>query len=336
MPDTRADLLALLAARPGLAQHELAGRIGVSTRTARRHLDTLARAGDVVVTTDGPTRRYRLADHAQPAVGLPVLTEAEVEALSVAALAARSVLAPTPLAGPLDAAAEKLRRAGLADVTTFESDMEPGLWDFEEPAGPPEPFDPDAFRALLVAVRTRTPVLADYYTASRQALSTGRRLHPLGFLVRAGAWLLIAHDPARVATLDFALGGFRAVRPGGTEPFDLPSGFDLHLHARDRFRALAGAEAYVVRFLVEPEAAPYFERRAYVQTQQIEENRPDGRLVVSFDVEGLDDVAAWALSWGPKVRVLEPPTLVERVVEAHRKAIACYEMTHQLMPYGSD
>jgi predicted DNA-binding transcriptional regulator YafY len=332
MPDTRRALLDLLAVRSGLSQGELADRTGVSTRTARRHLTALVEEGTVVASADGPARRYRLADHAQPVAPAPPLTDPEMEALSVAALAARPLLAPTPLAAALDAAAAKLRRAWLAEAFSFEPDTDPALWSFDGAAGGQSP-DADAvlFRDLLTAVREQNPIRADYYTASRDTLTTRRRLAPLGFLVRGGAWLVAAADldaepdaDGRPPVKDFALAGFRAVERLDGEHAAPPEGFDLALYARDRFGALDG-EVEEVRLLVEPEAVPAFKRKLYNPTQQIEEEREDGRAVVSFEAGGMDAVKAWCLSWGPKVRVLAPASLAEQVAKTHREAARGYE-----------
>lgn len=128
---------------------------------------------------DGPAHRYRLADHAHPAASAPVLTEGEMEALSVAALAARQLLAPTPLLPSLERAAAKLRRAWLSEAISFEPDTDPVLWSFDGAAGGQSAAaDPVLFRALLKAVRHQNPVRATYYTASRDALTPGRRLAP--------------------------------------------------------------------------------------------------------------------------------------------------------------
>ncbi len=325
MTATRRALLDLLAARSGQTQTELAKRARVSTRTARRHLRALVKEGTVLVEADGPACRYHLAPHASPAAPLPPLTEGEAEALSVAALAARPLLAPTPLAPALDAAAARLRRAWLADVFSFEPEAEAALWSFDGAAGgETPPAAATLFRDLLRAVRDQNPIIADYFTASRGVLSRGRRLHPLGFLVRNGAWIVAAYDPAKGRPLDFALAGFRAVTRLEDEHAPRPEGFDLHAYARDRFGALAGDAVHEVRLLVEVEAVPYFERKTYNPTQQIEERRLDGRAVVSFEVEGLESVASWCLSWGPKLRVLAPTELAARVAEAHREAAARY------------
>lgn len=332
--DTRSALLDLLGSGAEPTQAEAARRLGLSERSARRHLRHLEVDGLVDVRRDGPYKRYRLRLAHRPMAPFPLrLTEGEAEALTVAVLAARALLAPTPFAAALGTGHAKLERAWLAEAFSFEPEAEPGCWSFDDVlGGAPEPFDRTCFAALLEAVRNRHPVRATYFTASRQARTPGRRLHPLGFLVRAGSWMVVAADPeasgGRVHVKDFALAGFERVEVLRGETFRPPAGFDLTLHARDRFRALAGAEPFEVRLLVESEAAPYFGRKQYHPTQQIEEgDRKDGRIVVSFDVEGLDDIAAWVLSWGPKLRVLEPPELAERVAEAHRKAAEMYGAT---------
>ncbi len=326
MPDTRAALLDLIAARPGLSQGEVADRAGVSTRTARRYLQPLVREGTVLVEADGPARRYRLADHAHPvAAPPPTFTEGETEALVVAVLAARPLLAPTPLAGRLDALAEKLRHGWLGEVVLFDAETDAAHWHFDGDGVPPEPAAPALFRALLDAARGQHPVRATYYTASRDETREGRRLAPLGFLIRGGTWQVPSadlDDPSRKVK-DFALAGFRAVTLLGDEVALRPDGFDLAAFAAGRFGAHDG-EAATVRLLVEAEALPYFRRKRYAPSQRIEEERADGRAVVSFEARGMDAVKAWCLSWGPKVKVLEPPALAEAVATAHREAALRY------------
>ena len=326
MPTTRDRLLDLLAARPGLAQHELAARLGVATRTARRHLGALEADGAVVAAPDGPATRYRLADGAHPATPVPRLTDDQAEALAVAALAARALLAPTPLAGPLEAAAAKLRAAALADVLAFEPEADDAHWSFDGAAGGVSAgLDPAAFRALLGAARRGHAVRADYFTASRQALGSGRTLAPLALLVRHGAWLAACRDldadggPVK----DFALAGFRSVAPLPDVRAEPPPGWDPALHAADRLGALDGPPE-TVRLWVSPEAAPYFRRKTYARTQLVEAEHDDGALTVSFETAGLEDARAFAMGWGALVRVLDPPALVAAVARAHREAASLY------------
>lgn len=331
MSDNRRILLQVLAAHPGLSQEELARRTGCSVRTARRHLHDLADDGTVHVTRDGTARRYNLADHAYPVAPAPDFTEGEMEALAVAALAARAILAPTPLAAALDDAADRLRTDWLARAISFEAEDEARLWSFDGAAGGQAPdTDPALFRDLLAAVRLQNPIRADYYTASRNALTTGRRLAPLGFLVRGGTWLVAAADldaaieeDGQQPVKDFALAGFRGVERIEGAVAAPPDSFDLSEYARDRFGAIDG-EVEEVRLLVEPEAVPAFRRKLYNPTQQIEEEHEDGRAVVSFEAGGMEAVKAWCLSWGPKMKVLAPAALAKQVADAHSLAAQRY------------
>lgn len=325
MPDTRNDLLRVLHAIPDSTQHQLAERMDINVRTVRRHVCDLGKSGDVLVSRDGHRNRYRLSPGTHPIPPVPQLTELEAEALTVAAQAGLGLLRPTPFAGHIERAVEKLERAWLQEVFSFEPESEADYWSFDIGAGPLAAFDEGIFRTLLEAARGRRPVLAAYYTASRRVVSDGRRLHPLGFWVWNGTWMLAAYCCKSERVKDFAVAGFRDANALDDETFDRPAGFDLHAHTRGRFGSLAGNEKQEVRLSVDANAAPYFRRKRYHASQTIEAEHEDGSIDIHFEVEGLEDISAWVLSWGPKVMVLEPEELVERVAETHRSAAGRYE-----------
>ena len=107
-----------------------------------------------------------------------------------------------------------------------------------------------------------------------------------------------------------------------------PDDFDPDLYFHGRFGALSG-ETRVVRLLVEPDVAHLFREKDYDESQVTEEERADGRLVVSFEVAGLEDMASWVRSWGPSVTVLDPPELAERIAEEARQVAVRYEDTSE-------
>ena len=323
MPDTTDALLDLLVAHPDLAQHEIARRLQVSVRTVRRRLKPLVGNGTVLVTPHGNALCYKLDPATRRTLPLPTLSETEAEALTIAALAAQAVLAPTPYAAPLARAREALCQTWVRDVFAFEPEHEADHWSFDGAAGGEAPERAlDVLGRLVQATRDRRPVEAEYYTA-RSGVRSWRRLHPLGVFVRSGSWLLAAWCVRSGQVKDFALGGFGPVEIDDSDTFDLPSGFSLAGYLRDRFGAMSGDDVVEVRLLVEASVAESFRRKQHHPTQQIEP-AGEGRVEVSFEVEGVESVAAWVLSYGAGVQVLAPDALVERVAAAHEAAAARY------------
>lgn len=306
-------LLAVLSGGEQPTQSELAGRLGCTPRTVRRHLRSLRKEGvPIQERRDGHAKRYFLKSEDQRrALRAFHLTERQLQALTVAIEAARSVLGPTPLAGALEEAAKLLSAKWLAEAFTFEPEMETERWSFDDPPAPA--FEPETFWALLAAMREQRPVRCDYFTASRQELTEGRVLEPYLFAVRRRSWMAVCYCRRSHAVKDFALKGFRQVRLLDGEHFMWKESFDRRAHFAGRFASVSEGEPQVVRLLIEPDRAPYVRRKAYHPSQEIEEERADGRLVVRYEVLGLEEIASFVRSWGPGVTVLKPPALRARI-----------------------
>lgn len=309
---TLARLESLFHEGADLTLSEMCDRLGLaSTRHARRLVHTLRSSGLAIrERRDGRFKRFSLPeDERRTVVDGLVFDEEELFALTVAAEAARTTFAPTPLADPLGRAFGKLlERLGPA-VYSFEPEAAPAHWHFSDAPAPR--LDPLTFRVLVRAVQESRTVEIDYFTASRNEWSYGRRVDPLLLAVLGGSWILTAYCHWRREVKDFALVDVARVEP--CDAFFGPhAGFDPDLHFRDRFNALAGGPVYLVRLLVEADRVPYFRRKVYSPTQQVE-TRADGAVEVSYEVAGLDEVAAFVRSWGPGVTVLEPPELAARI-----------------------
>ena len=138
------------------------------------------------------------------------------------------------------------------------------------------------------------------------------------FAWRSRSWLLVAYCHERRALRNFALSRISQVEPCPDEYFDLPSDFVPERHFGASLGAITAGESYVLRLLVEPDKASYFRERPYHPTQLIEEGgvgaeRADGRLVVSYELEGLDELRSFCQSWGAGITVLEPAELRVRL-----------------------
>jgi predicted DNA-binding transcriptional regulator YafY len=301
-----------------LTYAEMREHVGAGERQIRRYFREWEAEGVYVKSTyePGVGKRFYLPDDAQRLTlpGIAFDTD-ELRALTVAASASQAALGATPLGPPLARAFGKLLQEAAPVAILFDVDATQHVWYFDE--APAAGVAAEAFRTLQQACEQSRAVEMVYYTASRQAEST-RTLRPYG-LVRVGrTWMVVGHDSLRNEVRSFALDCVRSVRDAGTF-FDVPDDFDLHLFFRDTLGAVTAGSVEEVVLLVEPDCAPYWERKLYAPTQQIDERRADGRLVVSFEAQSLlTDVLTFVRGWGPGVTVLRPAALRDRVQEEAR------------------
>jgi len=324
---TRAELLALLRKGHALTQDEMTERLSIdSTRQVRRHLNRLEEAGlSIKRRRRGRKTEFYLPPEELAVADAPVpLTEQQALALVVAAEAGRAALAPTPLADPLAAGFEQLldrldRASGTYDLGRLREQ-----WHFgTEPAA--STFAAEVFDALVTALNQGHPVRIAYESAHASDAPRERTISPLVMAAPGGSWRCVAYCHYREAPRDFTLSRIDAITVlEEAVAVDPPADFDPDLYFRERFGALGGEPA-VVRLLVEPDVAHLFREKDYHRSQVTEEEREDGRLVVSFEVAGLEDMAAWVRSWGPSVTVLDPPELAEQVAAEARRVAARYD-----------
>jgi predicted DNA-binding transcriptional regulator YafY len=323
---TRAELLALLRQGQALTLSEMTECLPIdSKRQVRRHLNRLREAGvSIQEEARGREKVFFLPPEELEVVDAPVsLTERQALALVVAAEAGRAALAPTPLAEPLEAGFGKLldrldRASGTYDLGRLREQ-----WHFgTEPAA--STFDGDAFDTLVKALNEGRPVRIAYEPAHASDAPRKRTISPLMMAAPGGSWRCVAYCHYREAPRDFTLSRIEDITLLTDDVAIRPDDFDADLYFHERFGALGG-ETRVVRLLVEPDAARYFREKSYHSSQVVEEERDDGRLVVSFEVEGLEDMTSWVQSWGLSVKVLDPPELAERIAEEARRVAARYD-----------
>lgn len=299
-------------AEPSL--QEIIGALNVTERHARRLIRRLRDGGvPVQERRDGRFKRFYLKpEHRQTVVRGFEFDEEEMLALAVAAEAAKSELGSTPLEEPLRRAFDKLLQELAPEAYTFEMEEQHHRWHFG--ASALNRIDPHVFKTLQQAINEQRSVCIDYHTASTGAVTKDRRIDPLQLVRQGSSWMVVAYCHRRHDLRDFSLAGIARIEQSTTF-FSPPIDFDPDGYFRDRFSALAGGKIFTVRLLVEPDRAAYFERKDYHRTQILEEKRPDGRLVVSYEVAGLEEIRSFVQSWGVGVTVLEPPELVAMVAQ---------------------
>lgn len=295
----------------------IATKLAITERHARRLIQAFRRNGiPVAEKRTGKQKWFFLPEeHRRAFISEVAFTEEETLALAVAAGAARAVLGATPLAEPARSAFSRLIDQLDPRVFHFSLRDQPGRWYIKAIAQ--TRIAPDVFTTLLKGLNQEQSVLIDYDKPTGP--TQNRKVNPLCIAIIDRAVLLTAWCHLDRDYRHFSLARItRAVlcdpafdpRPFFTRPAD----FDPELFYRPDFHgALTDGEVTVFRILVEPEVAHLFRERDYRPLQQIEEERTDGRLVVSYEGAGFEEWRSFFQSWGTKITVLDPPEMRERL-----------------------
>ncbi len=209
--------LEILQSRPGATAAELAGRLGVTDRAARRYVGILREAGIPVESTRGPYGGYRLGRGTR----LPPVVFTQAEALGLV----MAVLDGQPAAGDADdlvgVALDKVIRALPESVGREAATLRQHA--SATPARSSARPDPATTSALVAAVAARHRVLVTYRGETGHEWEA--EVDPWAVVVRHGRWYLLCHSHPANATRTYRVDRVRGVRQT-THRFDPPEGLD--------------------------------------------------------------------------------------------------------------
>jgi predicted DNA-binding transcriptional regulator YafY len=295
-------LLLLLQTEGQVTAVELAERLGVSERTVQRDAQALALAGVPIVSVRGAAGGYRLERGYR--TRLTGLDAAEAEALFVgpaAELGLGRELAAARLKLLASLPAELQERAGRA-AGLFHVDTRG--WFREEDRVPHLPEIAGAlWRGRRLDVR---------YSESGGVVS--RRLDPLGLVLKAGIWYLLAQrrGEERVYRVSRIVSARERAEPSMRPPdFDLADAWTRRSQAFERSRTPIEVTVRLARSQVR-----------YLQAARIVEHGEPATVIAQFD--GLDHALHVLLAYGAHAEVLAPRALRERIAAAAAETAALY------------
>jgi predicted DNA-binding transcriptional regulator YafY len=209
--------LEVLQALPGVTAEQLAERLGVSERAARRYVGILREAGIPVDSSRGPYGGYRLGRGTR----LPPVVFTEEEALGLV----MAVLDGHPSATDADdlvgRALSKVVRALPESVGRQAATLR------ELASATPDRFaarpDPAVTSALVAAVAARCSVRVSYRSESGSEWDS--EVDPWAVVVRHGRWYLLCHSHRAGATRTYRIDRIGAVQELA-RGFSLPDGLD--------------------------------------------------------------------------------------------------------------
>jgi predicted DNA-binding transcriptional regulator YafY len=184
------ELLELLQARPLTTGREIADRLGIDPRTARRYIDVLQELGIPVEGQRGVGGGYRI----RPGYRLPPLMLADDEAVVVVlGLLATRGSRPDGEPDAVDGALAKINRVLPSTLRRQVEALEETL-SFTRTTGA-APADAAAVLLVADAIRRRRRLRSAYRAFSGE--ESERDLSPHGLVVHSGRWYLAAYDHNR-------------------------------------------------------------------------------------------------------------------------------------------
>ena len=326
MRDTAARLLTLLSllqSRTEWPGSELAGRLGVSTRTVRNDISRLRELGYLVDAVQGAAGHYRLGVGAT----LPPLLLDDEEAVAIAV----GLRSGTGVSGIQDSSARALAKLERVlpyrlrrSVAAIAASTSPGPENTSTDAPDPE-VDPALLAALAAAIRDRVSVRFDYHDRApdHAAAGTGpaRVAEPYRLVSWQRRWYLVATEPGHRGWRVLRVDWISLRTPGGPRftPQSPPDDYtDLVLRevastgwkVHARIAVAAPAETVLAR--INPAVG-------------VVETVDEHNSILVTGADSLATVAAYVGMLELDFRVAEPPELVEhvrRVGERYLRAAA--------------
>jgi predicted DNA-binding transcriptional regulator YafY len=294
--------LLVLQTRGHLTAAELAERLEVSERTVQRDAQALAAAGVPISSVRGPAGGYRLDRGYR--TKLTGLDATEAEALFVGPAAELGL--GRELAGArlkiLAALPDEVQERASRAAQLFHVDTRG--WFREEDRAPGLPVIAGALwrgRRLDMRYREGSTIVT-------------RRLDPLGLVLKAGVWYLLARRRGEERV--YRVSRIVSVRERA-EPSTRPEGFDLAAVWSAR-----SAEFERTRPRVEVTLRVARSEIRYLRGAEVVEDGDPATVVARF--EGIGQAFHALLSYGPGAEVLAPVELRERVARAASETAALY------------
>ena len=315
--DRLLSILMMLQLEPRTTASELASRLEVSERTIYRDVEALEHSGVPILTDRGRSGGLRLMDGYQ--TKLTGLTAEEAKALPFAQLGiAASALG---LAGAAQAARLKIfaalpateRERALRASERFH--LDPVEWYQSSPT-------PSCLKELAAAVLADYAIAIDYESWQTRKV---RVVEPLGLVLKAGAWYMVAHYRKRHAI--YRVDNIHSIRILSRRKL-LRRRVQLALvweQEVSRFEASLRRMRATIRY--KDSAMSRVNRLGADAAEAIRTATPDpeGWRVATIWIESVPHAAGLLLGFASEVEVLSPEALRKEMRLRAKRVAALYE-----------
>lgn len=311
-------LLLLLQARGGQTAEALARELEVSVRTVLRDVDALSASGVPIYAERGPGGGIRLVEGYR--TRLTGMTADEAEALFLSGLSGPA--AELGLGTVVAAAQLKVMAALPAELRSRASRL---VERFHLDAGPWfQGTEPVPHLATVAEAVWAARVLEMEYRRDDETVT--RVLEPIGIVLKAGIWYLVARTEGQLRT--YRVSRIEATRLREAS-FERPGDFDLATWWADS-RAAFEREVPRIALVVRVPSGEMWRLADVVGDRVVREAEPVGppdaigRQSLRIVVEWPGEAAGKFVAAAPDVEVLEPARLRADILAVARSALETY------------
>lgn len=310
------NVLRLIQGRGQWNAKSIANELGVTERTVYRDLQALAYAG-VPWSYDAEEQGYRVrSDYRFP---VPNLTEEELVGQAVATAITKA--AGLDVAGTAGPTTQKIAAASGDDTKQLLADVERVVCVLGLQLADHSRHQEAVEKVQKALIEKRK--IGGTYKSPYESQPVELRLTPFRLCLIKNAWYLIGQPADGDAPKTYRIARFDRLELLD-EAAAVPDNFDLAAYLGNAWAVYRGSEAFDVRIRFLPEAARLVTETHWHPTQEVTPT-PDGGVVVSFRVDGLEEICNWLLGWSGRAEVLEPKELRRMVADRFRSGLALNE-----------
>ncbi len=310
-------VLELIQSRGRWTTKAIAEEIECSERTVYRDLDVLKFAG-IPYYREGDQQFVRVrSDFRFPVM---TLTDDEVLGLSLAAAITKApgldvTAGAVPATRKLAAVSKEKTQELIDDAMRLVSVLDLKLVDHSR--------HHEAIRTTQLAL-LQGKQISGLYESPYEPAPVRLKLHPYRLCLIKNAWYIIGTMADEKVPKTFRVARFKTLRMQ-TELATVPEDFDLRTYFGNAWAVFRGDQSYDIELKFKPTAAKVVIETIWHHTQKASTHK-DGSLTLSFQVDGLNEILNWILSWAGQVRVQKPDELKALFVQTLEDAIQMQAM----------
>jgi predicted DNA-binding transcriptional regulator YafY len=182
----------------------------------------------------------------------------------------------------------------------------------------------DVYGSMRDAIIHRRALECKYESSSPKKSGDAEvfRFDPYALYFGQRAWYVVGFHHRRKEIRTLKLSRFTRCK-SNDKPYFIPDDFSLDRHFGQAWRMMPSGTIHDIKLHFDAAFAETVADTHWHDSQEVQW-LDDGSIHLSFQVDGVDEIIWWILSYGPHCRVIKPPELVKRIRKLQKSAAEQY------------